>query len=116
MPRRRAGDATTASISPEATWLAMTGRMATSVAAANGDRDFAGAWLGAMLELADAGVDERDPSAVRRWLTAETLGTLRREADGHDFIPWVISGGAPTGVGFTRWRSEFLAQHDRRGG
>ena len=94
----------------------MTGRMVTSVAAANGDRDFAGAWLAAMLELAHAGVDGHDPSAVRRWLTAETLDTLRREADRHDFIPWVISGCAPTGEGFTRWRSEFLAGYDCRGG
>ena len=109
MPRRRAPDETATRLSPEVIWLAMAGRMATSVAAAKPEHDFAGAWLHAMLELADAGVDGHEPSAVRQWVTGETLGTLRREADCHDFLPWVISGCAPTGEGFARWRTEFSA-------
>lgn len=94
----------------------MTGRTVTSRAAADGDQDFAGRWLDAMLSLTAADVDEHDPSAVRRWVTAEALDTLRREADRYDFKPWVISGCTPTGEGFTRWRSEFLARYDGRRG
>ncbi len=94
----------------------MTGRMTTSRAAARGDRDLARDWIGLMLELARQSVDEEDASAVRRLVTAEVLESLRVEADGCNFTPWVISGGARTGVGFTRWRSEFLARYDCRGG
>ena len=114
MPRRRAAEATAATVSPEMIWLAMTGRMAKSCAAAKGDRDLAADWLSAMLELARQGVDEKDPSAVRRLVTSEVLDALRVEAEDYDFAPWVISGRAPAGDGFKRWRTEFLAQHDGR--
>ncbi len=97
-------------------WLAMTGRMATSVAAAKTHHDFAGAWLDAMLAVAHKNVDERDPSSVRGLLTAKTFDALRREAYRHGFVPWVISGCAPTGEGFTRWRRAFITRYDRRGG
>ncbi len=92
----------------------MTGRMTTSRAAARGDQDLARDWIGLMRELARQGVDEEDASAVRRLVTSEVLDALRVEAEDYDFAPWVISGRAPAGEGFKRWRTDFLAQHDGR--
>ena len=114
MPRRRAADPTAAAISPELIWLVMTGHMTTSRAAARGDRDLARDWIGLMLELARQGVDEEDASAVCRLVTAGALESLHVDADGYDFTPWAVSGCAPTGEGFWRWQSEFLARHDTR--
>ena len=114
MPTRRIAETAAASVSPEAIWLAATGRMTTSCAAADGERDFAGAWLDVMHALADRNVDETDPRAVRQLFTAEALDELRAEAARRNFVPWAISGREPTGEGFEQWRAEFLTQHDRR--
>ena len=113
MPRRRA-DPIDASVSPETIWLAMTGRLATSRGAADGEQDLAGAWLDMMHTLVREGVDETNPEDVRRLLPGTALDELRAEAEVHHFKPWAIRGCVPNGQGYERWRLEFLARHDRR--
>ncbi len=108
--RRRTTTATP--VAPELRWLAMSGRLAQSVAAA-GDHDFAGGWLSALLHLAAEGVDERKPAAVRRLLGDDEVAAVEAEAVG--FNPWCVTGVEPTGEAFAVWRRQFLAEHDYRG-